>query len=880
MAIFKCKMCGGDLEVVEGKTVAECAYCGTQQTIPSADDEKRVNLFNRANRLRIKNEFDKAEGIYESIISEFPEEAEAYWGICLCRYGIEYVDDPATAKKIPTCHRTSFGSIFDDENYKQAIENADVVAQKIYRDEARIIDNLQKDILSVVSTAEPYDVFICYKETGENGQRTHDSVMAQDIYDALTEKGLRVFFARISLEDKLGTAYEPYIFAALNSAKVMLVVGTKYEHFNAVWVKNEWARYIGFMKTDKKRVLIPCFKDMDAYDLPEEFAHLQAQDMGKIGAIQDLVRGIMKIISDNKAETVVKETTIISGNTSTEPLLKRATLFLEDGNWQEADQYCERVLDLDPENAQAYLYKLMAKLRVRTKESLRDLREPFDNEDNYHKTLRFADKALAEELEEAIAYIKEKKEEARKESIYSYALSFMKKANDEKTFKSMARDFGSISGYKDSDSLKKQCEEKAEECRQRAEEIIAEKKRIEEEKRIAAEKRKKKAVRISIITAISAVVCTAIALVTVFVIIPNVKYNIAMTDVENKNFDEAIAIFTELGDFSDSTEKIKETKYRKAEILFSEQKYYEALTIFTELGDFKDAKEQHDKIILKLNNKSMLNCGSISTGFFHTVAVNTKGKVATVGENYTGQCNVSRWVDIVSVSAGTNHSVGLKSDGTVVAVGENDYYGQCDVSGWTDIIAVSAGYNHTVGLKSDGTVVAIGENYNGQCNVSRWVDIVSVSAGTNHSVGLKSDGTVVAVGENDYGRCDVSGWTDIIAVSAGGSHTIGLKADGTVVATGDNVDGRCDVSGWTDIIAVSAGSCHTVGVKSDGTVVATGFKGDGRCDVSGWTDIIAVSAGNSCTVGLKSDGTVVAVGNNSYGQCNVSDWKDIAVKTE
>ena len=46
MAIFKCKMCGGDLEVVEGKTVAECAYCGTQQTIPSADDEKRVNLFN------------------------------------------------------------------------------------------------------------------------------------------------------------------------------------------------------------------------------------------------------------------------------------------------------------------------------------------------------------------------------------------------------------------------------------------------------------------------------------------------------------------------------------------------------------------------------------------------------------------------------------------------------------------------------------------------------------------------------------------------------------------------------------------------------------------------------------------------------------------
>lgn len=299
-------MCGGDLSIEEGKTVAECEYCGTQQTVSGADDEKRINLYNRANRLRLKNEFDKAEVIYESITAEFPEEAEAYWGICLCRYGIEYVDDPATAKKIPTCHRTSFGSIFDDDNYKQAIENAELSAQRVYRNEAKVIDRLQKDILSVVGTEEPYDVFICYKETGENGQRTVDSVLAQDIYDNLIEKGLRVFFSRISLEDKLGTAYEPYIFAALNSAKVMLAVGTKYEHFNAVWVKNEWARYIDFMKTDRNRTIIPCYKDMDAYDLPDEFAHLQAQDMGKIGAMQDLVRGVQKIIGNKKASDIGK----------------------------------------------------------------------------------------------------------------------------------------------------------------------------------------------------------------------------------------------------------------------------------------------------------------------------------------------------------------------------------------------------------------------------------------------------------------------------------------------------------------------------------------------------------------------------------------------
>ena len=101
MAVFKCKMCGADLPLIDDSTVCECEYCGTTQTVPAANNEKKMNLFNRANRLRFANEFDKAAGVFESIVSEFPEEAEAYWGLCLCKYGIEYVDDPTTAKKYP-----------------------------------------------------------------------------------------------------------------------------------------------------------------------------------------------------------------------------------------------------------------------------------------------------------------------------------------------------------------------------------------------------------------------------------------------------------------------------------------------------------------------------------------------------------------------------------------------------------------------------------------------------------------------------------------------------------------------------------------------------------------------------------------------------------
>ena len=124
-------MCGGNLELTEGSSVATCEYCGTTQTVPSADNEKKINLFSRANRLRAACEFDKAFGIYEAIVADFPEEAEAYWGLVLCKYGIEYVDDPKTGKKIPTCHRSSFESVMDDVNFEQVLENSDPLSRSI-----------------------------------------------------------------------------------------------------------------------------------------------------------------------------------------------------------------------------------------------------------------------------------------------------------------------------------------------------------------------------------------------------------------------------------------------------------------------------------------------------------------------------------------------------------------------------------------------------------------------------------------------------------------------------------------------------------------------------------------------------------------------------
>ena len=460
MAIYKCKMCSGELDVQEGVSVVECDFCGTKQTVPTAKDENLQALFNRANVLRTKNEFDKAEKLYEKILQADETQAEAYWGLILCKYGIEYVEDPKTFTRIPTCHRTSFDSIIADDDYKSALQYADGVQRGLYESEAKEIDRIQKEILALSQKEEPYDVFICYKETDDTGRRTQDSAIANDIYYQLTNEGFKVFYAAITLEDKLGSAYEPCIFAALNSAKVMLAVGTKPEFFNAVWVKNEWSRFLKMMKNDRSKMLIPCYKDMDAYELPEEFAHLQAQDMGKIGFVNDIVRGISKVINKETKSTVAS-VSVENVNPAVSPLLERVFLFLEDGDWESANDYCEKVLDQDPKNATAYLGKLMSDLRIGVRSDLRNLENPFDSNANYKKFARFADEDLKAEIEGYLKEINNRINKAIYESKYIQASLAMEHAKNKKQFLNAAEAFKDLDGYKDSTELYNNCIQKA-----------------------------------------------------------------------------------------------------------------------------------------------------------------------------------------------------------------------------------------------------------------------------------------------------------------------------------------------------------------------------------------------------------------------------------
>ena len=731
MAVMKCKMCGGDLNVTEGVSVVECEYCGSRQTIPNQDSEKKLTLFARADRLRRANEFDKAAGVYESIVAEFPEEAEAYWGLVLCRYGIEYVDDPATGKKVPTCHRSSFDSILEDADFDQACENADPIARRQYREEAKAIESIRKGILEVSSKEEPYDIFICYKETDENGGRTIDSVIAQDVYDALTEKGYRVFFSRISLEDKLGTEYEPYIFAALNSAKVMLAFGTDFEYFNAVWVKNEWSRFLALMAAGQKKTLIPCYKNLDVYDMPKEFQRLQAQDMGKVGAIQDLLRGIGKIIP----KEVVPAPMAVSVP-GVEPLLKRGNMALEDSDWTKAKELFDQVLSIDPECAGAYLGMAMADGKCSTQNVFAGayINGEIDAAD---KNLRRAKQFGGTELKNWLDEIEPKRK------------AELQRRKETETAERLRREAAKRAARQRQEEERKRREAEAQEA-----EALRQKQK--EEHLVKLETRRNELSRVSKAAKLISVGSKYVVGLGLGCTVDNaVRKRENPYDVSGWRDIVALAAANDscIGLKSDGTVAVA--------------------------GDWKNGGSG----VLEWKDIVAVNAGShCAVGLKSDGTVVSVGYAALATKDQNNQ--ISNWQNIVAVAAGRAHIVGLNRDGTVVATGENKS-GQCNVNGWRDIVAVFADGDTTFGLCLDGRVLAAGFHNKGEPNISDWRDIVAVSSSLYHTVGLKSNGTVVTAGGNPDGQCNVSNWTDIVAVATGYRFTIGLKSDGTVKMAGD-----------------------------------------------------------------------------------------------
>lgn len=371
MGGLKCKMCGSNLDIEDSITVCKCEKCGTSQTVPDIEDDKELKLFERAGRLRFNCDFDKAAGIYNTITDSYPEVAEGYWGLILCKYGIEYADN-ASGKKVPVCHRISYDSVMDDEDFELVMENSDSESRAIFREEAKIIEENRKKYIQIAESEQPYDIYISYRAKDDNGDKTAVSEIAGHLYNKLTSARYRVFLSEAALKGKKQSDCEPYIYSALNSANVMLALGTSYDDYNNVWVKNEWNRYLEIAEKNKNKCLIPCYKDVDEYDIPKEFAGLKVCQLGNDDTFNNIMAEIANVVKQESvnqpapkpekaepAEEIELEEIEIIEPVDINKLLDEGFSAISDKNWKKANKLFFHVLDEEPDNSKAYWGQLL-----------------------------------------------------------------------------------------------------------------------------------------------------------------------------------------------------------------------------------------------------------------------------------------------------------------------------------------------------------------------------------------------------------------------------------------------------------------------------------------------------------------------------------------
>ncbi len=400
-------------------------------------------------------------------------------------------------------------------------------------------------------------------------------------------------------------------------------------------------------------------------------------------------------------------------------------------------------------------------------------------------------------------------------------------------------------------------------------------------------------------------------------------YEIACAMLSFGHYEDAQYLFSSLGEFKDSPQKIKECIYGPAHLLYMQGKYHEAAEIFRSLGVFSDSAyrykdcligiaeelyqtEQYSDAINMLRDVGEYG-GALERAY--EIALEITGDPGFAEEMVNGSVSpeeqekllalefARQKLNMEKISAGRNHSLAVRSDGTVLAVGSNKY-GQCDVGEWTDIIAVCAGADFSLGLRKDGTVLATGSNKHGQCDVSEWSNVRSIAANDYDSFAVTNQGKLLFSGYHDYsdslaadnirdvyagayqGACILS---DGSIITSNLSSRSSLKPASVVLSTALSVslmwDGTISsefdrIPQWDNIVALTMNARGLVGLTSEGQVESFFLRESDTVDFDlDGKYIVAASAGGGHYLFLSSDGKVYAFGDNSSGQCNTEDWQ-------
>lgn len=178
------------------------------------------------------------------------------------------------------------------------------------------------------------DVFISYKCSDENGNKTPDYRMAGELHKALSDLGFDVFFSSDTLERIGSSRYKMDIDDALDTAKAMVVVLSCPEYALSQWVQYEWDSfyndYLSGVRSGAN--LFTLTMGLNINDLPRTLRNVQNFDYSE--GTQHLCEYIKNLIpkemphneSASETESGKRKISIITGRQVTNEDIREAVL--------------------------------------------------------------------------------------------------------------------------------------------------------------------------------------------------------------------------------------------------------------------------------------------------------------------------------------------------------------------------------------------------------------------------------------------------------------------------------------------------------------------------------------------------------------------------
>lgn len=379
-----CKICGGAANTDAESGTAVCVNCGAEAMISKADPKK----FNRITYLRNNLDFAAAEKLADEIILAYPEDSEGHWNKFLCEYGVQYI--LKGGKRFPVCRKnvSALPAPAESESYKRALYYATEAMQSAYTEQGGAITEAAEISRNAFSQDKKYDIFVLTREDA-----TADSDLdANRLFLRFTENlGFNVFYAPESLKEMDDAEKPARIAHALENSRIMLAdftgLGDTIDGF-LMYAAAAFAEQL----SDEEKKLFPIFNgaEITFQQLPEALVWSDlAFDSSDAEFMREISEEVEKILKPEEA-AVVPDAIVTATAANKENLIKRAYMFLEDGEFETADTYFDKILDIDIEDSRAYIGKLLADCRLKSEDEIPTLPQTVTEDKNFIKALRFA----------------------------------------------------------------------------------------------------------------------------------------------------------------------------------------------------------------------------------------------------------------------------------------------------------------------------------------------------------------------------------------------------------------------------------------------------------------------------------------------------------